>query len=115
MYQRLKLLFSISVIILISYVFLLSYKYAGLPERILIKNLKNQIDYGDKILLFLPIIINVIILLLVWRAIKHLRKMIKLDNTAGEKDYIKIQFTIVVASVIFTLISTYILFFETVF
>lgn len=115
MLKKLILLFSISVAILVSYIIFLTIRYANIPDRIVIKRYGDHINYGDKILLFLPVFINAIILLFIWLVIKYPKKMIKLPDTANEKAYNNMQLIIVLFSIVFTLISTYILFSDTVF
>lgn len=115
MIKKLKLLFSVSVVILVSYVIFLAIRYANIPDKIAIKRYGEHINYGDKMLLFLPVFINAIVLLFIWRVIKYPKKMIKLADTANEEAYNNMQLIIVLFSIVFTIISTYLLFSDTVF
>lgn len=115
MLKKLKLLFGISLAILVSYAIFLTIRYDNIPDKIVIKRYGEYINYGNKILLFLPVFINAIVLLFIWRVIKYPKKMIKLADTANEEAYNKMQLIIVLFSIVFTIISTYILFSDTVF
>ncbi len=115
MFKNIKLLFGISIVILISYLLFLIYKYDSIPNEIVIKRIGNKVYYGNKGFLFLPIFMNICFLLIVWLVIKNPKKMIKLSETADENSYKNMQFIIVLVSTVATIIYTYFLFSDTIY
>jgi hypothetical protein len=107
MFKKVKLLFSISIAILISYILFLAYRYDSIPNEIVIKRIGNNVHYGNKMFLFLAIFMNVCFLILTWFVIKNPKKMIKLSETADENSYNNMQFIIVLVSTISTILYTY--------
>lgn len=115
MFKKIKFIYSIAVLVFNSYIIFLLYRYNNIPKNIPIHKLGNSISYGNKLYLFLPILINAIFLLLAWFVIKNPKKMIKLSNMADDKAYEKMQFIIVLIVTLATIIYTYLLFSDVIY
>ena len=115
MSKKIAFLYSISLIVLLSYIIFLLYKYDSISTTIVIHRYGKNVSYGSKLFLFLPIIINMFFVTLVWFVIKYPKRMIKLPNNSDDASYERMQLIIVIISTIATIIYTYILFSDVIY
>lgn len=115
MSKKIVLLYNVSLIVLLSYIIFLLFRYDNIPDTIIIHRKGENFSYGSKLFLFLPIIINILFLIFIWFVIKYPKKMIKLSDKSGDESYEKMQLIIVSISTIVTIIYTYILFSDVVY
>ncbi|ASW75607.1 hypothetical protein IQ37_09615 [Chryseobacterium piperi] len=117
--KKIKLLFSIPVIIIIVYTGYLICQYHSIPDNIPIHGYsENTGGSGSKLFLFFPILLNIILLLLIWRIIKRPDKInfsFELKEEDKAKTYAITQMVLVIISIFITVILTVILFSDVVF
>lgn len=101
--RYIKVLFVVPFAITICYFVYLCTVYSSVPEVIPIHSFGNNKDsYGNKIFLFLPIILNIIALMLIWRIIRRPDK-IKFTFEIKEAEQEKIYHTTQLALVVFAI------------
>ncbi len=103
-----KIIYIISILIAVLYLVFLTAKYPKIPEIIPIHRLGNEISYGTKKYLYIPVMINLLFLLVVGIMINSPKKWIKIDPT--EITYETISLIIACISLIFTIVMSLILF-----
>ena len=117
--NKIKILFSIPFIIILCYICYVLSKYSSIPETIPIHGYgKNTGGSGNKMFLFFPILLNLILLLFIWRILKRPDKInfsfeIKEEDKA--KTYATVQMVLVIISIFVTVILTVLLFSDVVF
>ncbi|AZA52425.1 hypothetical protein [Chryseobacterium sp. G0201] len=117
--KSIRYLFSIPFIIIVCYSVYLVSKYSSIPEIIPIHGYgKNTGGSGSKLFLFSPIILNLIILLFIWRIIKNPGK-INFTFEAKEEDHEKTDFTVqlvlVIIAIFITVFTTLFLFSDVIY
>lgn len=108
-----KIIFIISILIVVSYSVFLTAKYPKIPEIIPIHRLGNEVSYGPKKYLYIPIMINLLFLLVVGIMINSPKKWIKINS--AEITYESISLIIVCISLIFTIVMCLVLFSNVVY
>jgi hypothetical protein len=104
--KHIKLLFSIPFVIIICYSAYLCTVYGSVPDMIPIHSYGNNKDsYGSKIFLFLPILLNLVALILIWRIIRRPDK-IRFTFEIKEEDREKVYHTTQLAMVILAIFVT---------
>lgn len=117
--KKIKILFSIPFIIIFCYICYLLSKYDSIPEVIPIHGYgKNTDGFGNKIFLFFPILLNLILLLFIWWILKRPDKInysfeIKEEDKA--KTYAITQMVLVIIAIFITVILSVLLFSGVVF
>ncbi|AZA81043.1 hypothetical protein C1637_00215 [Chryseobacterium lactis] len=104
--KYIKLLFCIPVLIIICYFIYLCTVYQSVPDVITIHSYGNNPDLsGSKMFLFLPILLNVVILVFTWRIISRPDK-IKFTFEISENEKGKVYHTTQLALVIIAIFVT---------
>ncbi|PKF72869.1 hypothetical protein [Chryseobacterium sp. PMSZPI] len=104
--KYIKLLFCIPIVIIIGYSVYLGTVYSSVPAIIPIHSYGNNPDlYGSKKFLFLPILLNIVILIFTWRIISRPDK-IKFTFEISENDRERIYHTTQLALVIIAIFVT---------
>ncbi|MGH1520329.1 hypothetical protein [Chryseobacterium sp. JK1] len=104
--KHIKLLFSIPFVIIICYSIYLCTVYSNVPDIIPIHSYGNNKDsYGSKIFLFLPILLNLIVLIFIWLIIRR-PDTIKFTFEIKEEDHGKIYHITQLALVILAIFVT---------
>ncbi|QIY92010.1 DUF1648 domain-containing protein [Chryseobacterium gallinarum] len=104
--RYIKLLFCIPIAVLLCYTVYLCTVYGSVPETIPIHSYGNNPDnYGHKIFLFLPVLLNIVVLILVWRIISRPDK-IKFTFEISANDRTKVYHTTQLALVIIAIFVT---------
>lgn len=119
MSKKIKVLFSIPFIIIVCYTFYLLNRYSSIPEIIPIHGYgKNTDGFGSKIFLFFPILLNLILLLFIWRILKSPDKInfsFEIKEEDKTKTYATTQMVLVILSIFITVILSVLLFYGVVF
>lgn len=117
--SKIKILFSVPFIIILCYTCYLLSKYSSIPEIIPIHGYgKNTDGYGNKIFLFFPILLNLILLLFIWWILKRPDKInysFEIKEEDKNKTYATVQVVLVILSIFITVILTVLLFSSVVF
>ncbi|MDV7696362.1 DUF1648 domain-containing protein [Chryseobacterium soli] len=108
--KNIKLLFCIPFVIIICYLGYLLNKYSSIPDTIPIHSYGNNADgFGSKKFLFLPIVLNLIILMFIWMCIRKPDSM-KFSFEVKEEDkaktYYMLQMVLVVIAIFVTVMTT---------
>ncbi|ATN06911.1 hypothetical protein CRN76_16625 [Chryseobacterium indologenes] len=104
--KYIKILFAVPFVIITCYLLYLCSVYKSVPDTIPIHSFGNNKDsYGSKLFLFLPIFLNLIILLFIWRIIRRPDK-IKFTFEIKETEYGKVYHTTQLAMVILAIFVT---------
>lgn len=117
--KSIQYLFSIPFIIIVCYTVYLLTKYNSIPEIIPIHGYgKATGGSGSKLFLFSPIVLNLIILLFIWRVIKNPGK-INFTFETKEEDHGKVDFSVqlvlVIIAIFVTVFTTLLLFSDVVY
>ncbi|ANF50985.1 hypothetical protein A0O34_10855 [Chryseobacterium glaciei] len=117
--KSIRYLFSIPFIIIVCYsVYLLS-RYNSIPEIIPIHGYgRSTGGSGSKLFLFSPIILNMIILLFIWRIIKNPGKINFTFENKDEnykKETFTVQLVLVIIAIFITVFTTLLLFSDVVY
>lgn len=117
--KSIRYLFSIPFIIIICYSVYLVSKYNSIPEIIPIQGYgKTTGGSGSKLFLFSPIILNLIILLFIWRIIKDPGKInFTFENKEEnhKKETFTVQLVLVIIAIFITVFTTLLLFSDVVY
>ncbi|UKB83644.1 hypothetical protein LF887_21990 [Chryseobacterium sp. MEBOG06] len=104
--KHIKLLFSIPFVIILCYTVYLCTVYSSVPDIIPIHSFGNNKDsYGSKVFLFMPIVLDLVILVFFWLIIRRPDK-IKFTFEIKEEDQGKIYHTTQLALVILAIFVT---------
>lgn len=114
-----KLLFCVPFLIIVCYTIYLLGKYDSIPEIIPIHGYGENADgFGSKRLLFLPLPLNVLILLFIWACIRNPGKF-KYSFDVKEESKARVNFnmqlTMVIIGIFVTIITTCLLFADVVY
>ncbi|NIF07688.1 hypothetical protein F3J23_19875 [Chryseobacterium sp. Tr-659] len=105
--KHIKLLFCIPFIIIICYSVYLCTVYSSVPDIIPIHSFGNVKDnYGNKIFLVLPILLNLVILVIIWRIIRRPDKIkftFEINENDREKTYHTTQLALVIIAIFITI------------
>ncbi|MBV8325838.1 DUF1648 domain-containing protein [Chryseobacterium sp.] len=108
--KHIKFLFCIPVLIIIGYFIYLCVVYGSIPETIPIHSYGNNPDlYGSKVFLFLPVLLNIAILIFTWRIIKRPDKIaftFEIKEDEKEKIYHTTQLALVILAVFVTIMMS---------
>ncbi|MFP3592386.1 hypothetical protein [Chryseobacterium sp. SIMBA_038] len=117
--KSIRYLFSIPFIIIVCYSVYLGSKYSSIPEIIPIQGYgKTTGGSGSKLFLFSPIILNLIILLFIWRIIKDPGKInftFENKDENHKKETFTVQLVLVIISIFITVFTTLLLFSDVVY
>lgn len=117
--KTIKLLFSIPFVIIICYVGYLLSKYSSIPDIIPIHGYgKNADSFGSKKFLFLPIILNLIILWFIWMCIRRpdtMKFSFEVKEEDKAKTYYMLQMVLAVIAIFVTIMTTLLLFSDVVY
>lgn len=106
--KHIKLLFSIPFLIIIGYAVYLSMVYSSVPDTIPIHSYgKSENSYGSKVFLFVPIILNLVILAFIWRIIRRPDKInftFEISEEDREKTYHTTQLVLVILAIFVTIL-----------
>jgi hypothetical protein len=117
--KSIKILFAVPFVIIVCYSVYLINTYSSIPDIIPIHGYgKNTDGFGSKMFLFLPIILNLIILFFIWLTIKK-PEIFKFSYEIKEEDkaktYYTIQLVLVIMAIFVTIITTLLLFSDVVY
>ncbi|MDH6251322.1 hypothetical protein M2347_001049 [Chryseobacterium sp. H1D6B] len=117
--KNIKVLFCIPFVIIIGYTIYLLGKYSSIPEIIPIHGYgKNTGGTGSKLFLFLPVLLNLVILLFAWRIISRPDKInytFEIKEEDRSKTYYMVQLVLVVVSIGLTICTSCLLFSDVVY
>ena len=117
--KSIKILFSIPFIIIACYSVYLLNKYDSIPDIIPIHGYgKNTDGFGSKMFLFLPIVLNLIILFFIWITInkpENFKFSYKIKEEEKAKTYYTIQLVLAIIAIFATIITTLLLFSDVVY
>ncbi|AYZ14092.1 hypothetical protein EGY05_20085 [Chryseobacterium arthrosphaerae] len=106
--KSVKLLFIIPFVIIIGYSVYLCTVYSSIPDTIPVRSFGNSKEsYGSKIFLFLPILLNLIILFFIWRIIRRPDKInftFEIREEDREKTYYTTQLVMVILAIFVTIL-----------
>lgn len=104
--KHIKLLFCIPLVIIAAYSVYLWMVYSSIPDTIPIHSYGNNKDsYGSKLFLFLPILLNLVILAFIWRIISRPDKInftFEIAEEDKEKTYHTTQLALVILAIFVT-------------
>ncbi|MGG5209668.1 hypothetical protein ACQWU4_12020 [Chryseobacterium sp. MIQD13] len=117
--RHIKLLFCIPFIIILAYTAYLFGRYSSIPDTIPIHGYGGKNDgSGSKLFLFVPILLNLVILVFIWQIIKKPEK-IKFTFEVKEEDpsktYYQYQLVLVILAIFVTMIMGPLSFSDVVF
>ncbi len=108
--KYIKLLFCIPFIIIICYSVYLCTVYNSIPDIIAIHGYGNMKDnYGSKIFLVMPVLMNLVILIFIWLIIRRPDKIkftFEIDESEKEKTYHITQLALVIIAIFVTIMMT---------
>nr|WP_315027278.1 DUF1648 domain-containing protein [uncultured Chryseobacterium sp.] len=117
--KHIKILFALPFVIMICYFAYLCTVYHSIPEIIPIHSFGNNKDsYGSKVFLFIPLILNFIILILIWRIIRRPDKIkftFEIKETEREKVYHTTQLALVILAIFITIMMGPLSFYDVVY
>lgn len=108
--KYIKLLFCIPFIIIIGYSVYLCTVYSSIPDIIPIHGYGNMKDnYGSKIFVVFPVLMNLAVLLFIWLIIRRPDKIkftFEIDENEREKIYHITQLALVIIAIFVTIMMT---------
>ncbi|PRB02835.1 hypothetical protein CQ046_11560 [Chryseobacterium sp. MYb7] len=117
--KYIKLLFCIPFVIIICYSVYLYTVYSSIPDTIVIHGYGNMKDnYGSKIFLVFPVVMNLAILLFIWLIIRRPDKIkftFEIKDDEKEKTYHITQLALVIIAIFVTIMITPLSFADVVF
>ncbi|REC74270.1 MULTISPECIES: hypothetical protein [Chryseobacterium] len=117
--KYIKVLFCIPFVIILCYSVYLFSVYSSVPEIIPIHSYGGRKDeYGSKIFLFLPVVLNLIILIftgLIIRRPDKIKFTFEINENDREKTYHTVQMILVILSIFVTIMMSPLSFFDVVY
>ncbi|MDR3026646.1 hypothetical protein [Chryseobacterium sp.] len=117
--KYIKLLFCVPFIIIICYSVYLCTVYNSISETITIHGYGNMKDnYGSKIFLVMPVLMNLVILLFIWLIIRRPDKIkftFEIEENEREKTYHITQLALVIIAIFVTIMMTPLAFSDVVY
>jgi hypothetical protein len=117
--KSIKFLFAVPFVIIVCYSVYLLNIYGSIPDIIPIHGYsKNTDGFGSKMFLFLPIILNLIVLIFIWLIIRRPEKIkfsFEIKDEDRAKTYYTLQLVLVIMAIFVTIVTTPLLFSDVVF
>ncbi|MDQ0592520.1 ABC-type uncharacterized transport system fused permease/ATPase subunit [Chryseobacterium ginsenosidimutans] len=117
--KSIKFLFAVPFVIIACYSVYLFNKYGSIPDIIPIHGYtKNTDGFGSKMFLFLPIILNLIVLIFIWLIIRrpdNIKFSFEVKEEDKAKTYYTLQLFLVIMAIFVTIVTTPLLFSDVVF
>lgn len=117
--KHIKLLFCIPFIIITAYTAYLLSRYSSIPDTIHIPGYGGKNDgFGSKLFLFVPIVLNLVILAFIWLIIRKPDKIkftFEVKEEDQEKTYSQYQLVLIILAIFVTLMMSPLSFSDVVF
>lgn len=105
MNKKVKILYLIPIGIVVLYTFYLLYKFENIPDLIRIYGYGDKAKFGKKILMFVPILLNALILIWIGFLMKNPKNLnLPIKNDDNKELDTKIQISLIVLSTIISVI-----------